>query len=86
MVLNVIAIMLGLFLILIGGYFLKLLYSVIKKKMEERDITSLIVFSSLELILTLTSTGGIVFAITLILSGLFLVLLFTLDLIRTLFS
>jgi hypothetical protein len=86
MVIDVIAIIFGLLLILLGGSLLKLVHYAIKKKMKEKDITSLIVFASLELILTLTSTGGIVFAITLILSGLFLVLVFTIDLIRSLLS
>jgi hypothetical protein len=86
MALNVIAIILGLFLILTDGFLIKLLYSAIKKKMEEKDTTSLIVLASLELILTLTSTSGIVFALILILFGVFLVLVFTIDLIRTLFS
>jgi hypothetical protein len=86
MVLNVIAIILGLFLILMGSFLVKLFYSAIKKKMEEKDTTSLFVLASFELISVLTSTGSILFAITLFLFGLFLVLVFTIDLIRTLFS
>jgi uncharacterized membrane protein len=83
MVLNIIAIVVGLFLILTGSFLVKLFYSAMKKKMAERDTTSLIVFASLELFSVVISTSSILFALTLILFGLFLIVIFTIDLIRT---
>jgi hypothetical protein len=86
MVIDVLAIVLGLFMILTGIFLVKLFYSAIKKKMEEKDTTSLIVLASFELLSVLTSTGSILTAIIIFLFGLFLVLVFTIDLIRSLFS